>query len=152
MDDIYQDFWETFLEETGTPDTTVLTGYTYFGDSEEASVEALELLLSGEKTAVGHCLPAYMARKQRMPRVGDYTVVTDFYGNPCCILHTVDVTIAPLPEIPETLRRSERPELSPEDWLADKLRDFEAQSRAAKFHFHRELPVLLETVERVYPN
>ena len=60
--------------------------------SEEESVTILEQLLSGEKTAVGHCIPAYLATKRRMPRAGDYTMVTDYYGNPCCILYTSGVS------------------------------------------------------------
>ena len=29
MDDIYADFWGAFLEETGTPENTVLQNYTH---------------------------------------------------------------------------------------------------------------------------
>ena len=31
MEDIYQDFWGAFLEQTGRPETTVMTDVTYFG-------------------------------------------------------------------------------------------------------------------------
>lgn len=47
MDDIYADFWGAFLEETGTPENTVLQNYTYFGDSEEASVAAMNNFFPG---------------------------------------------------------------------------------------------------------
>ena len=151
MDNIYGDFWETFLEETGTPENTVLTGYTYFGTDEESSVRVLEQLLAGEKTAVGHCVPAYLVTKQRMPQIGDYTMVMDFYGNPCCILHTVRVDIEPMPEIPEDLRRAEYPEKTPEEWLALKQKESGDLSERFGFHYHPEIPILMETVERVYP-
>jgi len=151
MDDIYQDFWEAFLQETGTPDTTVLSSYTYFGADEEASVSVLEQLLRGDKTAVGHCVSAYMAMRQRMPQIGDYVMVTDFYGNPCCILKTLDVTIAPLKEIPEDLRRAEYPELDSDGWMDLKQREFGDLARRFGFHYHPELPLLMETVELVYP-
>ncbi len=151
MDDIYTDFWETFLEETGTPENTVMQNCTYFGNSEEESVEILEQLLRGEKTAVGHCVAAYLATNQRMPKVGDYGMVTDYYGNPCCILHTLEVTIEPLPDIPAELRQAECPGLSGETWLARKQQEFQDLSRRFGFHFHPELPLLMETVEKVYP-
>ena len=151
MEDIYGDFWQAFLEETGTPENTVLTGYTYFGGSEEASVTVLEQLLSGEKTAVAHCIPDYLVEKRRMPRVGDYTMVTDFYGNPCCILHTTDVTIAPMPEISEALRLRECPDTDPGAWLEQKQAEYRELAAHSSFHYHDEIPVLMETVTLVYP-
>lgn len=151
MDDIYLDFWQVFLEETGTPDTTVLQNYTYFGSSEEESVAALEQLLSGERTAISHCIPAFLVKKQRMPRIGDYTMVTDFYGNPCCILNTVDVTIAPLPEISEELISRDCPGLTREAWLLQKKDEYTALAKQGGFHYHDELPVLMEHVKLVYP-
>ena len=152
MEDIYQDFWGAFLEQTGRPETTVMTDVTYFGGSEEESVTVLEQLLSGEKTAVGHCIPAYLAAKRRMPRIGDYTMVTDFYGNPCCILLTSDVTIAPMPEIPENLRRRECPELTPEQWLTRQQAESRDLAGRLKFHYNEEIPLLMETVEMVFPD
>ena len=124
----------------------------YFGGSEEESVTVLEQLLSGEKTAVGHCIPAYLAAKRRMPRIGDYTMVTDFYGNPCCILLTSDVTIAPMPEIPENLRRRECPELTPEQWLTRKQAESRDLAGRLKFHYNEEIPLLMETVEMAFPD
>ena len=151
MDDIYMDFWETFLEETGTPENTVMQNCTYFGNTEEESVEILEQLLRGEKTAVGHCAAAYLATNQRMPKVGDYVMVTDYYGNPCCILHTLGVTIEPLPDVPGELKQAECPGLSEEAWLERKQEEFQDLSRRFGFHYHPELPLLMETVEKVYP-
>lgn len=151
MDDIYMNFWETFLEETGTPETTVLNSYTYFGNSEEESVNVLEQLMRGEKTAVGHCVSAYITMRQRMPQRGDYVMVMDYYGNPCCILRTADVTIEPMNQIPEDLRKAEYPELSGEEWMDLKQREFGDLARRFGFHYHPELPLLMETVELVYP-
>lgn len=151
MEDIYGDFWQVFLEETGTPEQTVLNEYTYFGHSEEESVTVLEQLLSGEKTAVSHCIPDYLAQKRRMPRIGDYTMVTDFYGNPCCILHTTQVTIAPMPKIPTELMVRECPGINREAWLAQKQAEYQSLAERGGFHYHGEIPVLMESVELVYP-
>lgn len=151
MNDIYEDFWGAFLEETGTPETTVLHNYTYFGDSEEVSVAVLEQLLSREKTAVSHCIPAYLTTKKRMPQIGDYTMVTDFYGNPCCILHTTDVTLAPMPELSEALIGQDCPGVTREAWLGQKRTEYTAAAKRYGFHYHDEIPVLMETVELVYP-
>lgn len=152
MEDIYFDFWQAFLEETGTPENTYMDRCTYFGGSEEESVEILEQLLRGEKTAISHCVSQYIVKKQRMPRLGDHIMVTDFYGNPCCILKTVGVTIEPLPQLPRELMVQEKPGITAEVWLSDKQAEFEALAKKHGFHYHPELPVLMETVAVVYPS
>lgn len=150
MADIYEDFWQAFLEETGTPENSYCNRCTYFGDSEEASVNIMEQLLRGEKTAISHCVSYYIVTRSPMPKVGDYTMVTDFYGNPGCILKCVDVVIDPIGAIPEEVARQEA-EGDLEQWRGEKRREFKALSEKAGFHYNDELPVLMELVERVYP-
>lgn len=151
MDDIYSDFWSVFLEETNTAPTAVVSRYTYFGQSEAETVTALEQLLSGEKTAISHCIPDYLVKKQPLPRIGDYTMVTDFYGNPCCILKAVDVLISPLPEVPELWMQREHPGISRDAWLQEKYAEYKSLAARGSFHANTENPVLLEQVQVVYP-
>lgn len=150
MDDIYGDFWQAFLEETGTPENSYCNRCTYFGESEEASVDVMEQLLRGEKTAISHCVPHYIVTREPMPKVGDYTMVTDFYGNPGCILKCVDVVIDPIGAIPEEVAEKEG-QGSLEAWREGKRQQFQALSAQSRFHYNDELPVLMELVELVYP-
>ena len=150
MEDIYQDFWAAFLEETGLPENSYCSRYTYFGNSEEASVEILEQLLRGEKTAVSHCVPWYIVTRTAMPKAGEYTMVTDFYGNPCCVLKTREVVIEPLTEVQASLAEQEcQGEL--ELWRGKKQQEFQALAKQAGFHYNEGLPVLMELVEVVFP-
>ena len=151
MEDIYGDFWQAFLEQTGTETTDSVSRYTYFGESEEETVTALEQLLSGEKTAIAHCIPDYLSTRKPMPKIGDYTMVTDFYGNPCCILRAVDVDITPMPEVSAELMRAECPGVSREEWLSKKQAEYQRLSKGSGFHFHEEIPVLMERVRVVFP-
>lgn len=150
MEDIYQDFWTAFLEQTGVPENSYCGRYTYFGSSEEASVEILEQLLRGEKTLISHCVPHYIVTRTPMPKVGDYTMVTDFYGNPCCILKTEDVTIVPLPEVEEGMILGEC-QGNITQWRQGKQEEFQAMAKQGGFHYSDELPVLLEHVVVVFP-
>lgn len=150
MADIYEDFWQAFLEETGTPENSYCNRCTYFGDSEEESVNIMEQLLRGEKTAISHCVPHYIVTRSPMPKVGDYTMVTDFYGNPGCILKCVDVVIDPIGAIPAEIGEREG-EGSIDLWQQRKRQEFQALSQKSGFHYNDELPILMELVERVYP-
>lgn len=150
MEDIYQDFWQAFLEQTDAPENSYCSRYTYFGSSEEESVEILEQLLRGEKTAVSHCVPYYIVTRSPMPKVGDYTMVTDFYGNPCCILETEQVAIEPVSEVTEELARREcQGDLAA--WQQRKAEEFQTLSKRAGFHYSEGLPVLMELVKVVFP-
>lgn len=149
MDDIYQDFWSVFCEEAGVPEA-YCSRYTYFGNSEEESVTAIEQLLSGEKTTISHCIPHYIVTRAAMPKIGDYTMVTDFYGNPALILETADVSITPLPETPQELIDGEC-QGDRDAWLHRKQQEFQEKARRGGFHWNEELPVLMETVRVVYP-
>lgn len=150
MEDIYGDFWQAFLEQTSTPENSYCNRCTYFGESEEESVEIMEQLLRGEKTAISHCVPHYIVTRSPMPKVGDYTMVTDYYGNPGCILKCVDVVIDPIGAIPAEIAEREREgELAL--WQQRKRQAFQALSQKSGFHYNDELPVLMELVERVFP-
>ena len=150
MEDIYQDFWQAFLEQTEAPENSYCSRYTYFGSSEEESVEVLEQLLRGEKTAVSHCVPYYIVTRSPMPKIGDYTMVTDFYGNPCCVLKCTGVIIEPVNEITEDVAKQEcQGDLAA--WQAKKVEEFQTLSKRASFHYNEGLPVLMEQVEVVYP-
>lgn len=150
MEDIYQDFWTAFLEEAGLPENTYCSRYTYFGTSEAESVEILEQLLRGDKTAVSHCVPWYIVTRTAMPKKGDFTMVTDFYGNPCCVLQTEDVVIEPLPEVQAALAERECQGDLPL-WLARKQQEFRTLAAQAGFHCNEGLPVLMELVKVVFP-
>ena len=150
MDDMYDDFWGAFLEETGTPENTYLNRVTYFGEDWESSCRIMEEYLFGERKAISHCIPWYLVTRTPMPKVGDYTMVTDFYGNPCLVLRTRDVIIAPIPEIPEEIARLENQgDLAA--WREKKKEEFQAMAKKSTFHYNDENPILMEIVEVLYP-
>lgn len=150
MEDIYQDFFSAFLEQTGAPENLYCHRCTYFGESQEESVNILEQLLRGEKTAISHCIPHYIVTHAPMPKIGDYTMVTDFYGNPCCILRTEGVVIEPVNELGEEISAREC-QGNHEAWLARKREEFRALSKRSGFHYNEGLPILMELVEVVFP-
>lgn len=150
MEDIYQDFWAAFLEQTDAPENSYCSRYTYFGTGEAESVEILEQLLRGEKTAISHCVPYYIVTRSPMPKAGDYTMVTDFYGNPCCILRCTGVVIEPVNELSEDVAKLECQGELPA-WREKKAEEFQALSKRAGFHYNEGLPVLMELVEVVFP-
>ena len=80
---------------------------THFGNSENEVNEALKLILSGKKRAISHSLLGLQYRKEPLPKIGDFTVLTDWKGEAKCILRTVAVRLKPFFSIRESYSKIE---------------------------------------------
>ncbi len=80
---------------------------TYFGDNEKDASELLKLVLSGTKRATSHSLLGLQLRKEKLPRIGDFTIVTDWEGKAYCIVRTVAVRLKPFFSIREAYAKIE---------------------------------------------
>lgn len=66
-----------------------------FGDSPEIANTCIDLVLKGKKRATSHSLLGLQYRKEPLPKIGDFTVLTDWDGNAKCIIRTVAVRLKP---------------------------------------------------------
>ena len=150
MSDIYEDFWGIFADSGKAPENSFYKRCVYFGKSDEESVDEVHRLLHGTKTAVSHCIPYYLKLGLPLPKVGDYTMVTDFIGNPGLIYETKGVSLMPITDVPPELAAREL-DIPFEDWL--QWRQTENKDLATRFHFtySEDLAVLVEEIEVVYP-
>ncbi len=86
-------FWSAFLAETGRPPDTPLYDVFHFGDSEEAAEALLALVLGGTKRATATLEWHFEALGLRLPRSGDLSVVTDWRGDPRCVIEVTGVEL-----------------------------------------------------------
>ncbi len=79
-------FWQEFCAEN--PDVNLDEPYQvwYFGNTSEMSKELVALVLQGKKTATASLFWEYESKPEDEPMVDGYSVVTDFEGNPMCVL------------------------------------------------------------------
>ncbi len=78
---------------------------TYFSDNENDANRMLEFVLSGQKRARSYSLLGLQSRKEAIPRIGDFTIITDWEGEARCILRTVAVRLKPYFAINESFTR-----------------------------------------------
>ncbi len=67
----------------------------HFCDNEKDANKCLKLVLSGKKRATSHSLLGLQYRKEALPKIGDFTILTDWKGKAKCIVRTVAVRLKP---------------------------------------------------------
>lgn len=88
---MWGDYLDSHLEYAFVPEPRISRAGTDEADSERQ----LKSILSGEKHAFSHSLLGLQLRNERLPRIGDFMVITDWSGQARCILRTVAVRLTP---------------------------------------------------------
>lgn len=79
----------------------------HFCDNEQDANECAKLVKKGIKRATTDSLLGLQNREERLPKIGDYTVVTNWEGVAQCIVETVKVRLKPFFSIDEEYARLE---------------------------------------------
>ena len=79
----------------------------HFCDNEQDANECARLVKTGVKKATSDSLLGLQYRNERLPKKGDYTVVTDWEGIALCIIETTKVTLKPFFSIDEEYAQME---------------------------------------------
>jgi uncharacterized protein YhfF len=92
--DKIQAFWQKFCEATGTNPETPFQVW-HFGLGHEDARELSDLVLQGKKTATASLVWEYEDKPEDAPVLDGYSVVTDFEGNPRCVVQTTEIRVVP---------------------------------------------------------
>ncbi len=151
MDGRTRAYWQKFLRETGRAEALAPYEVFSFSVSEESANELLGLVLSGKKRATSGSVDGCRLSGQRPPRQGDLSVVTDWAGNPRCVIETESVTVLPFDEIPFERAALEGEDGHIESWRKNHRGFFSREGARLGYAFHEKLPVAFETFRVVYP-
>lgn len=92
------EFWNRFLDDKKLDLNTRYLEAFHFEMTEELANSLLELVLTGQKKATASSLLSWKA-EGTMPKEGDYSIVTDWAGNPRCVIQTTKVTVLPFKDV-----------------------------------------------------
>lgn len=123
----------------------------HFELSEKLANELLALVLSGTKQATASSLLAYEIEGSRIPQIGDYSIVTDWEGNPRCVIETTAVTILPFNEITFDICKREGEDDTLESWQKGHRRFFTEDGKELGYEFSENMPVIFEDFKVVFP-
>ncbi len=79
----------------------------YFCDNEKDANECAKLVKKGIKKATSDSLLGLQYRKEKLPKMGDFTVITDWDGKAECIVKTTKVQLKPFFSIGEEYAKTE---------------------------------------------
>ena len=92
------EFWNTFAATRLADEQRFYESFA-FGDSEALASELAALVLSGVKCATTGAVWSYEAEGKRLPVPGDQSIVTNWAGEPLCVIETTRVDLVPFNEV-----------------------------------------------------
>ena len=94
-----QTFWMQFQESAGIDASERFYESFHFDDNENDANELSQLVLVGVKRATASLLWTYEALQKPLPYVGALSVVTDWHGEPICVIESTVVDTVPYREV-----------------------------------------------------
>lgn len=144
------EFWNRFLDDKKLDLNTRYLEAFHFEMIEELANSLLELVLTGQKKATASSLISWEA-EGTMPKEGDYSIVTDWAGNPRCVIQTTKVTVLPFKDVDYDLCKKEGEDDCLESWRKSHTAFFTAEGKEElDYEFSEDMIVVFEEFEVVY--
>ncbi len=149
-----EQMWQEYLMAPIRKNVQKRSAYTawHFCNDEKAARELAHLVKLGVKTATSslHCL--YEWEKESLPKVGDFSVVTDFSGSAQCIIRTRKVELMLFNEVSEDFAYKEgEGDRSLEYWRKVHWTFFSGELKEYNIRMSVDMLVVCESFEMVYP-
>ncbi len=150
MDARIETYWRKFLADTGRDPATAFVQSFYFALDEYWANELLRLVLIGQKRATSSSLRAYEIDGSEPPRKGDLSIVTDWDGNPRCVIETTNTTVMKFSDMTFDVCRREGEDECLETWREGHIRFFTEEGRQSGYAFSEDMPILFEDFAVIY--
>lgn len=123
----------------------------YFCNTEPCAQELGELVQRGIKTATASLLWTYEAEGEVLPEVGGISVITDWHGEPMCIIETTRVYILPFNQVDaEQAYEEGEGDRSLAYWREVHWRFFGQEAQAIGREVTEDMPVICERFRLLY--
>lgn len=121
----------------------------HFEVTEEACNYLLGLVLKGQKKATSSALAGYQLEGEDIPEAGDMSVITDWDGNPRCVIRTTRVSVLPYRDITFEIARLEGEDDTLDSWRSNHERFFREEGKELGYEFSEDMGVVFEEFEVV---
>ena len=147
-----EEFWREFCADNRQINPSAPFQVWYFGLGSEDAEELANLVLQGKKRATASLVWEYEDKPEDAPVLNGYSVVTDFEGNPKCVLQTVELRVLPFNEVDAEFAFDEgEGDQSLDYWRAVHWDYFSRRCAGIGKEPSLEMPVNCERFELLYP-
>ena len=150
MEKKIESFWSEFLEKKNLDKHTKYVEAFHFELNEKLANELLQLVLNGQKKATASSLLGYEIEQTILPKIGDYSMITDWEGNPKCVIETINVVVIPYKDITFDICKREGEDDTLESWRQGHERFFREEGKELGYEFSEDMPVVFEDFKVVY--
>lgn len=146
------DFWQNFCDRHPEVNSETPFQIWHFGLGREDAEELCDLVLEGKKTATASLPAEYEKKPEDAPALNGYSVVTDFEGNPKCVVLTTELRVVPFNEVDAEFAFDEgEGDQSLDYWREVHWDYFSRRCAALGIEPSLEMPVNCERFQLLYP-
>lgn len=146
-----KEFWQNFCGASGTNPETPFQIW-YFGNSTEMARELAGLVISGKKTATASLVEFNEKHPELAPIANGFSVVTDFEGNPLCVIQTAEIRHLPFDEVDAQFAFDEgEGDQSHEYWREVHWQYFTKEAAKNGLEFNEKSLICCERFKLLYP-
>lgn len=119
----------------------------HFELTEGACNYLLDLVLKGRKKATASSVLGYQIEGEEIPEEGKLSVITDWNGNPKCVIKTTKVRIIPYKDITFEIAKLEGEDDTLESWRKNHEEFFTEEGKEIGYKFSEDMEVIFEEFE-----
>lgn len=149
MNEIEQFFLSFIHEHKLDPKTTYVSSF-HFELNEYLANELLRLVLIGQKRATASSYLSFELSGEKLPKVGDYHIITDFNGVPRCVIQTTHITIMPFKDLTFDIVKREGEDVDLLSWRRGHEKFFTAEGKLLGYTFSDNMLVVFEDFKVVF--
>ena len=138
------------MRETGRDPGTACADCFHFELTEKWANELLRLVLIGQKRATCSSMRSFEIDGEALPKPGDLSVVTDWDGNPRCVIETTQITIMKFSDMTYDICQREGEDECLETWRDGHARFFTAEGKETGYEFSEDMEIVFEDFKVVY--
>jgi len=122
----------------------------HFCNDEKNANELAELTLQGIKRATTSLKYWYEVENEKIPEEGDLNIITDWKGNPVCVIKNVKVSIIPFKDVDEDFAyREGEGDKSLKYWRDVHIEYFTKELKEKDIEFNEDMLVVCEEFDVV---
>jgi uncharacterized protein YhfF len=147
-----EEYWNAFRETN--PLIPKITPYQvwFFGNSQEMSIYLANFVVNGTKRATASLVLVNEKIPENAPTADGYSVVTDFEGNPLCIIQTTEIRHVPFLEVDFSFAKDEGEGFQNiDEWRKGHREYFTKECLELGFEFDETMLVCCERFRLLYP-